>query len=65
MNRHERRFHLMIEQSRPLTRTHRAIASALEPVREHIESSESFVIQGRRPDSLGGADVDEQESRTL
>ena len=30
MNRQERRFHLMIEQSRPLTRTHRAIASALE-----------------------------------
>src|SRR5271155_1128997 len=27
----------------------------LEPVREHIESSESFVIQGRRPDSLGGS----------
>jgi hypothetical protein len=25
-----------------------------EPVREHIESSESFVIQGRRPDSFGG-----------
>ena len=30
VNRQERRFHLMIEQSRPLTRTHRAIASALE-----------------------------------
>ena len=27
----------------------------LEPVREHIESSESFVIQGRRPDSFGGS----------
>jgi len=39
--------------------------SALEPVREDIESSESVVIQGRRPDSLGVADVDEQESRTL
>ena len=26
-------------------------AYSLEPVREHIESSESFVIQGRRPDS--------------
>ena len=38
----------------------------LEPVREHIESSESFVIQGKRPDSIGGVvDVDEQESRTL
>ena len=36
-----------------------------EPVREHIESSESFVIQGRRPDSRGVADVDEQKSRTL
>jgi len=36
-----------------------------EPVREQIESAESFVIQGRRPDSLGVADVDEQESRTL
>ena len=30
MNRQERRFHLMIEQSRPLTRTQRTIASALE-----------------------------------
>jgi hypothetical protein len=30
-----------------------AFASS-EPVREHIESSESFVIQGRRPDSIGG-----------
>jgi hypothetical protein len=29
-------------------------AGISEPVREHIESSESFVIQGRRPDSLGG-----------
>ena len=37
-----------------------------EPVREHIELSESFVIQGKRPDSIGGVvDVDEQESRTL
>src|SRR5260370_34700210 len=26
-----------------------------EPVREHVESSESFVIQGRRPDSFGGS----------
>src|ERR1700677_1319614 len=26
----------------------------LEPVREHVESSGSFVIQGRRPDSIGG-----------
>jgi TolB-like protein len=32
----------------------RKIGKNLEPVREHIESSESFVIQGRRPDSLGG-----------
>ena len=32
-----------------------AAADHLEPVREHIESSESFVIQGRRPDSLGGS----------
>jgi hypothetical protein len=38
---------------------------ASEPVREHIDSSESLVIQGRRADSLGVADVDEQESRTL
>ena len=30
------------------------VGAFLEPVREHIESSESFVIQGRRPDSLGG-----------
>src|SRR5580704_4770650 len=29
----------------------------LEPVREHIESSESFVIQGRRPDSFWGSPV--------
>ena len=41
-------------------------AIVLEPVREHVESSESFVIQGKRPDSIWGvADVDEQESRTL
>lgn len=26
----------------------------LEPVREHVELSESFVIQGRRLDSIGG-----------
>ena len=43
-----------------------AYGDLLEPVREHVESAESFVIQGRRPDSFGGvADVDEQESQTL
>ena len=36
-----------------------------EPVREHIESSESFVIQGGGLIRLGVADVDEKESRTL
>ena len=29
-------------------------SKVLEPVREHVESAESFVIQGRRPDSFGG-----------
>ena len=37
----------------------------LEPVRNHIELSESFVIQGRRPDSWEVADVDERKSRSL
>ena len=37
---------------------------SLEPVREHIESSESFVIQGKRPDLIWGVvDVDEQAIR--
>jgi hypothetical protein len=30
------------------------IENGLEPVREHVESNESFVIQGWRPDSAGG-----------
>jgi hypothetical protein len=35
------------------------VTSLLVSVREHIESDESFVIQGRRLDSLGAAsDVD-------
>jgi len=35
-------------------------------VREDIESAESFVIQGRLPDSMGAAaDVDDREPRAL
>ena len=30
------------------------VRRSLEPVREHLELSESFVIQGRRPDLFGG-----------
>ena len=39
------------------------IGNALEPVREQVEWAESFVIEARRPDSSGVADVDEQENR--
>ncbi len=67
-------FYLVTRRGLPLYLEHRFVSLVWgievfhrkEPVREHIESSESFVIQGKRPDSIwGAADVDEQESQTL